>query len=112
MLTPGDVVELELGNPAGSEAGFHRPAVVITARQILIGEPNVIHVVPLTRTRRNSRAEVQIEPDSLNGLSAISSAQCQHVRSVSVERVRDRTGNVGSLALRQIRDTVMIIIDG
>ena len=31
MLTPGDVVELDLGTPIGSEAGLRRPAVVITA---------------------------------------------------------------------------------
>lgn len=34
MLTPGDVVELDLRTPAGSEAGLRRPAVVVTAERI------------------------------------------------------------------------------
>ncbi|WP_240483911.1 hypothetical protein [Arsenicicoccus bolidensis] len=38
--------------PTGSEAGLRRPAVVVTAARILGGGPNVIQVVPLTRTLR------------------------------------------------------------
>lgn len=52
MLTPGDVVELDLGMPAGGEAGLRRPAVVVTAQRILGGGPNVVQVVPLTRAVR------------------------------------------------------------
>ncbi len=111
MLTPGDVVELDLGTPAGSEAGLRRPAVVVTAERILRGEPNVIQVVPLTRTVRDSRAEVLVEPDPLNGLKAISAAQCQHIRSVATSRVASSIGNVGAIILRQVRDTVGTIID-
>lgn len=111
MLTPGDVIELDLGAPAGSEAGLRRPAVVVTARQILRGRPNVVQVVPLTRTIRESGSEVVIEPDRHNGLSAVSAAQCQHIRSVAITRVAAQIGNVGPAVLRQLRDTIMVIID-
>ncbi|MFT3797010.1 type II toxin-antitoxin system PemK/MazF family toxin [Microbacterium sp.] len=110
-VTPGDIVRIDLGVPAGSEAGLERPAVVITAELILRGRPNVIQVVPLTRTLRDSATEVTIEPDLHNGLDAVSAAQCQHIRSVAATRVRTRLGNVGPVALRQIRDTVALIID-
>ncbi len=46
MLTPGDVVDLDLGMPSGSEAGLRRPAVVVTAARVLSGGPNVVQVVP------------------------------------------------------------------
>ncbi len=87
MLTPGDVVELDLGPPAGSDACRLRPAIVVTAARVLRGGPNVLQVVPLTRTIRSSGAEVVVEPDSGNGLGETSAAQCQHVRSVSVARI-------------------------
>ena len=87
MLTPGDVVELDLGRPAGSEAGLRRPAVVVTAARILSGGPNVVQVVPLTRTIRTSSTEILIDPDEDNRLVAPSSAQCQHVRSVATTRI-------------------------
>lgn len=111
MLTPGDVVEIDLGVPVGSEAGLLRPAVVLTAARVLRGGPNVIQVVPLTRTIRHSSVEVTIDPDPDNGLTAPSAAQCQHVRSVARIRIRRRLGNVGAVALGEIRETVALLMD-
>lgn len=111
MLTPGDVVELDLGSPTGSEAGLYRPAIVVTAKRILLGQPNVIQVVPLTRTIRDSSSEIVVVPDSLNGLKDVSAIQCQHIRSVARSRVNSQIGNVGAIVLRQIRETIATIID-
>lgn len=111
MLTPGDVVELDLGMPSGSEAGLRRPAVVVTAGRILRGEPNVVQVVPLTRTVRHSSTEVVIDPDGGNRLVAASSAQCQHVRSVATTRIHERTGHVGPVVLSEVRETLTLLMD-
>jgi mRNA interferase MazF len=111
MLTPGDVVELDLGTPTGSEAGLRRPAVVVTAGRILRGNSNVVQVVPLTRTIRESGAEVAIEPDDANGLTTRSAAQCQHVRSVATTRIHERTGSVGPVVLGEIRETLALLLD-
>ena len=111
MLTPGDVVELDLGLPTGSEAGTRRPAIVVTAARVLTGRPNVVQVVPLTRTIRLSSAEVVIDPDAGNRLPALSSAQCQHVRSVATARILERTGNVGPVALGEVRETLALLLD-
>lgn len=111
MLTPGDVVELDLGTPAGSEAGLRRPAVVVTAGRVLRGKPSVVQVVPLTRTVRANGAEVSIDPDEVNGLRAPSSAQCQHVRSIATTRIQDCTGNVGPAVLGQVRETLALLLD-
>ena len=111
MLTPGDVVELDLGMPAGSEAGLSRPAIVVTAASILRGGPNVMQVVPLTRAIRTSTTEVLIDPDEDNGLAARSSAQCQHVRSVATTRIHERTGNVGPVVLTEVRETLALLLD-
>lgn len=110
-LTPGDVIELDLGAPVGAGAGLRRPAIVITAAQILRGGPNVVQVVPLTRTIRDSGSEVIIEPDEHNGLSALSAAQCQHIRSVATARAITRLGNVGPAVLQRVRGTVVVLID-
>lgn len=111
MLTPGDVVELDLGTPAGSEAGLRRPAIVVTAARVLRGGPNVVQVVPLTRAIRTSSTEVAIEPDIDNGLVARSSAQCQHVRSVATSRIHERTGHVGPVILTEVRETLALLLD-
>lgn len=111
MLTSGDVIELDLGIPTGSEAGMVRPAVVVTAQRVLIASPRVIQVVPLTRTVRRHASEVGIAADDANGLGADSAAQCQHIRAVATGRVLDTLGNVGSVALAQIRDTLTVLLD-
>ena len=111
MLTPGDLVALDLGLPAGSEAGLHRPAIVVTAGRVLRGEPNVVQVVPLTSTLRRSATEVVIEPDDRNRLAASSSAQCQHVRSVATTRIQESTGNVGPVVLSEVRETLALLLE-
>ena len=111
MLTSGDIAELDLGPPAGREAGFRHPAVVVTAQRILDAEPNVVQVVPLTTTIRGFGSEVLVQPDDRNGLEHASAAQCQHVRAVSIGRVDRIRGNVGAVALTQIRDVIGLVLD-
>ena len=111
MLTSGDVVELDLGVPAGREAGFRHPAVIVTAQRILDATPSVVQVVPLTSTIRGFGAEVRVEPDQDNGVDQLSAAQCQHVRGVSPGRVDRVRGNVGVAVLAQIRDVIGLILD-
>ena len=111
MQTSGDIVSLDLGQPEGREAGYLHPAVVITAQRVLDAAPTVIQVVPLTSTLRGFQSEVVIEPDSANGLEQASAAQCQHLSAVSPARLNRTLGNVGPLALSQIRETIAVIID-
>jgi mRNA interferase MazF len=111
MQSSGDIVDLDLGRPEGREAGYLHPAVVVTAQRILDSAPTVIQVVPLTSTLRGFHSEVVIEPDPANGLEQSSAAQCQHVRAVSPARVVGTLGNIGPLALSQIRETIAVITD-
>ncbi len=111
MPTSGDVVELDLGIPEGREAGFGHPAALVTAQRILDAAPSVVHVVPLTTTIRRFHSEVVIEPDPANGLQAVSAAQCQPLRAVSPNRIVATRGNLGTLTLTQLRETIAVILD-
>ena len=111
MLISGDVVRIDLGLPAGHEAGLRRPAVVVTSQRVVDAGSEVIHVVPLTTTIRGFGSEVVIEPDGGNGISTPSAAQCQRVRAVSVDRVSEVRGNVGAIALSHIREVLALILD-
>lgn len=111
MLTAGDVLEFDLGLRVGREAGFRHPCVVVTAQGILDGNPRVVHVVPLTTTVRGFSSEIIVEPDASNGLDAVSAAQCQHVRAVSVDRLESALGNVGPATLAHMREVIGLILD-
>lgn len=52
-----------------------------------------------------------ITADDGNGLMADSAALCQHIRAIAHSRVRDRLGNIGAVALAQVRDTLAILLD-
>ena len=111
MLNSGDVVDLDLGLPAGAEAGFRHPAIVVTAQRVLDAEPSVVQVVPLTSTLRGFSSEVEIDADDTNGLEQRSSAQCQHIRAVASGRVERQRGNVGPAVLGQVRELLGLILD-
>lgn len=110
-LTSGDVVDLDLGIPVGREAGLLRPVVVVTAQEILDESASVVQVVPLTSTIRSFGSEVHLVADEPNGLESDSAAQCQHIRSISVDRVESVKGNVGSAALSEIREVLALVLD-
>lgn len=68
-------------------------------------------LVPLTRTIRGYATEVTITADDHNGLDQDSAAQCQQIRSVATSRIIGAKGNVGSITLAQIRDTLTLLMD-
>lgn len=111
MLTSGDIVLLDFGVPTGHEAGFPRPAVIVTAATILKRRPSVVQVVPLTSTNRGYDSEIRVAAASGSGLTQDSVAQCQHIRSVSAARLTDPVGAVSPVELRQIRETIALLID-
>ncbi len=111
MPNSGDVVYVDLGTPAGREAGFRHPAIVVTAQAILDSAPSVVHIVPLTSTLRGFATEVEVEANHGTGLQNASAAQCQHVRAVSPARLGPPAGNVGPAVLAQLREMLAVILD-
>jgi len=105
------VVDLDLGRPRGREAGYHHPAIIVTAQGMLDHGPPVLQIVPTTSTLRDFTTEVEIGPDSSNGLDVESAAQCQHIRGISPERILRVRGNVGAVVLAQVRDRIADLLD-
>lgn len=109
-MRAGDVVRVDFGIPAGSEPGFVRPAVVVTADLILGAGPRTLHVVPLTsNTARSLPTEVVVEAP---GLDRPSAAQCHLCTVVSRRRLgADELGNIGPASLAALRATLADLLD-
>jgi len=109
-MRAGDLVAVDFGVPAGSEPGFVRPAVVVTADFVLQGRPRTVHVVPVTgNLDRSLPTEVRLDAP---GLDKPSAAQCHLCTVVSVERIAaGRHGGVGAEALTQIRSVLADLLD-
>ena len=109
-MRAGDVVHVDFGVPAGSEPGFERPAVVITADAVLAHGPRTIHVVPLTSnvTRALPFEVVVTAPD----LAEPFAAQCHLCTVISITRVAAREyGSIGPASLAQVRSIVADLLD-
>jgi mRNA interferase MazF len=104
-----DVTSVDFGTPLGSEAGFVRPAIILTADGLLRFRPTTVFVVPLTTTERTFPSHVAIAPDQTNGLSQNSWALVEQLRAVSVERVGPSVGNVGPVIGNQLLDILAMI---
>lgn len=102
---------MDLWTPVAREAGYRHPAVVVTAPRILDAAPSVVQMVPLTSSLRGWPSEVEIAGDGVNGLERASSAQCQHVRAVAAARLGEVRGNVGTVALAQVREVLGLLLD-
>ena len=109
-MRAADVVRVDFGLPAGSEPGFERPAVVVTADAVLAHGPRTIHVVPLTsNVKRGLPFEVVVSaPDS----AVPSAAQCHLCTVISITRVGDHEyGSIGPASLAQVRSIVADLLD-
>jgi mRNA interferase MazF len=109
-MRAGDLLEVDFGTPIGSEPGFRRPAIVVTADLTLEGRPRTVHVVPVTsKTSRGLPSEVPLNDDVLDRPSV---AQCHLSTTISIQRVVDiDRGHVGAASLAQIRSVLSDLLD-
>jgi len=105
----GDVLTVDFGMPIGSEAGFRRPGVVMTADSFLRYRPTTVFVVPLASTRRSFPSHVEIAPDPSNGLEHPSWALVEQLRAVAVARCGSTVGGVGPVVAHQLHDILRMI---
>lgn len=112
-MRAGDVVRVDFGVPQGSEPGFVRPAVVLTADNVLRRQPRTVHVVPLTsNTQRHMPTDVLLEDIEVEQPST---AQVHLCTAISTARIVDEPKpdalNVGPVHLAQMRSVMSDLLD-
>jgi mRNA interferase MazF len=94
-MRSGDVYKIDFGSPLGSEAGFQRPAVVVTDDDILDSISDTFQVVPFTSTVRKWPTDVSSEWGE---------AQVHLLTTVSSLAAGEHLGTVGPANLRALRE--------
>ena len=89
----GDVFLADLDPVVGSEQSGRRPFLILSIRQMNAAAAGLAIGLPLTTTDRSSGLHVRIEPAE-SGLSRVSYAMPEMVRSVSTLRFRRQVGRV------------------
>ena len=91
------------------EPGKHRPAVIVSADEILAGvEDELIVVVPVSSSRARTPLRPVISPNE--GVDADSVAVCRGLRAVSRARLVQRVGAVNPETLRGIDDALVLVL--
>lgn len=91
------------------EPGRHRPAVIVSADEILAGvEDELVVVVPVSGSRARTPLRPVISPDE--GVDADSVAVCRGLRAVSRARLLQRLGAVTPETLRDIEEALVLVL--
>jgi mRNA interferase MazF len=108
----GEIVTIDLDPARGSEASKTRPAVVVsndaansTATRLGRG---VITVVPVTSSVERVYPFQVLLPARLTGLRRDSKAQAEQVRSVAVERVGRRVGQLPAALMAELDQALRV----
>lgn len=89
----GDVFLADLDPIVGSEQSGRRPFLVLSIRHVNKAPAGLAIGLPMTTTDRSSKLHVCIEPTE-SGLSRVSYAMPEMVRSVSTLRFRKQVGRI------------------
>ncbi|HEY9790565.1 MAG TPA: type II toxin-antitoxin system PemK/MazF family toxin [Candidatus Obscuribacterales bacterium] len=116
----GQIWWVELGKPAGHEAGYVHPAVIVSKQEYTSVAENLgwVIVVPGTSTRievpRTARIpliHLEIGPSNANNLDHTTYFHCEKVRSVSPLRLERLIGVMEVRQLREIENRLCLVMD-
>ncbi len=111
----GEIREVDFAPARGSEASKRRPAVIVsndsantTASRLKRG---VITVLPVTSNVSRVYPFQVFLPASECGLRLDSKAQAEQVRSVTMERIGRRVGQLPSALMSELEDALRLHLD-
>ena len=108
----GEVWLVDLNPVRGHEQeGERRPCLIVSANGFNQGASGLVIVAPITKTPRSIPTHIHIGTTE-SGLDFDSMVQCDQIRSVSVDRLRNRIGNqLPGKVMMKIEDTLKILLN-
>ena len=103
-MKQGEIWSINLDPTVGAEIKKTRPAIIVNDDSL--GRLPLKIIVPITDWKERydiASWMIKIEPNSKNGLTKESSADCFQVRSVSQERFIKKLGRVSQMIMDDIR---------
>ncbi|HVT42882.1 MAG TPA: type II toxin-antitoxin system PemK/MazF family toxin [Thermoanaerobaculia bacterium] len=105
----GEIWSVELNPVTGHEQGGKRPGLVISDDLFNAGPAGLVVMIPLTTKDKNIPFHVALEPPD-GGLIRKSFIKCEDIRSVSVDRLQRRHGEVSPDVMHEVEDRVRILL--
>jgi mRNA interferase MazF len=102
VIRRGDIYLGDLSPTVGQEQSDRRPLLVVSIDDFNELRYRLAWVVPLTTVKRGYPTHVEVPADGLTGLSDVSYAKVEDLRSVSQERLAQRLGSAPPGVLAQV----------
>lgn len=103
-MKQGEIWLINLDPTIGAEINKTRPALIVNDDSL--GKLPLKIIVPITDWKDRYEIApwmIKVEPNSKNGLTKDSSADCFQVRSVSQERFVKKLGNISGVVMDRIK---------
>ena len=98
----GDIWHIDFGRPTGHEQGAgERPGLVVSTDDFNDSGAGLVIVAPLTTSQRGFPSRIKIRPEN-TGLRETSWAAVEHLRSLSVLRLREFRGTVDGDVMSEV----------
>jgi mRNA interferase MazF len=111
VITQGDVVWVNFADPAGSEPGFRRPAIVVQGDAINRSALGTVICIPLTSNTRWAEAPGNILLTARStGLAKDSVANVSQITAVDRTLLSDRVGKIPKSKLNAILAGLDIVL--
>ena len=106
----GDIWNIDFGRPTGHEQGAGtRPGLVVSTDDFNDSAAGLVIVAPLTTSQRGYPSRVKVRSGE-SGLRETSWAAVEHVRSLSVLRLREYRGSVGRSVLSEVERVLDLLL--
>jgi mRNA interferase MazF len=105
----GEIWLVSLGAGRGGEPGKNRPAVVVSADELLAGtDDELIVIVPLSSSRAPSKLRPRVSPTT--GIDADSAAIPRAIRAVSRRRLLRRLDKLEPVTLTAVEQALGTVL--
>lgn len=117
IVRRGDILIVDFNPIRGHEQNGFRPAAVLSSDRMNSGPLGLVMVVPgTTSARRNSSGiivpnHLEVAPTPINGLNFTTYFMGEQLRSVSVERLGKKLGNLTAEELYRLGDIEIMLLD-
>jgi mRNA interferase MazF len=98
-----------LGPAIGHEQAGKRPLLVISDDRFNSSSAGLVIVIPLTSRNKHIPHHVAIAPPEA-GLTTVSYAKCEDVRSIARERLETRWGKVSGETIVDVEDRLRLLL--
>lgn len=106
----GDIWTIDFGRPTGHEQGAGtRPGLVLSADDFNNSAAGLVIVAPLTISQRGYPSRVKVRSGE-SGLRDTSWAAVEHLRSLSVLRLREYRGSVDQSVLTEVERVLGLLL--